>query len=110
MGHWFFRQRMSSKDRDNEENKGESTDEVSVEKEAAESTGTESTEKDSAGEVDLEGLDDLLASSDSVPDEEDEDFNFKEALRSIHIDLNGLNEEAAELAARIARNFEELGA
>ena len=43
-------------------------------------------------------------------EEEDEDFDFDEALRSIHIDLNGLNEEAAALAARIARNFEELGA
>ena len=43
-------------------------------------------------------------------EEEDEDFDFEEALRSIHIDLKGLNEEAAELAARIARNFEELGA
>ena len=42
--------------------------------------------------------------------EEDEDFDFEEVLRSIHIDLQGLNEEAAELAARIARNFEELGA
>jgi type I restriction enzyme M protein len=39
----------------------------------------------------------------------DEDFDFEEALRSIHIDLKGLNEEAADLAARIARNFEELG-
>lgn len=45
-----------------------------------------------------------------APEEEDEDFNFEEALRSIHLDLKGLNEEAAELAARIARNFEELGA
>ena len=45
-----------------------------------------------------------------VPEEEDEEFDFEEALRSIHIDLKGLNEEAAELAARIARNFEELGA
>ena len=43
-------------------------------------------------------------------EEEDEDFDFEEALRSIHIDLIGLNEEAAELATRIARNFEELGA
>ena len=31
-------------------------------------------------------------------------------LRSLHIDLKGLNEEAAELAVRIAQNFEELGA
>lgn len=43
-------------------------------------------------------------------EEEDEDFDFEEALRAIHIDLKGLNEEVAELAARIARNFEELGA
>jgi len=45
-----------------------------------------------------------------APEEVDESFDFEEALRSIHIDLNGLNEEAVELAARIARNFEELGA
>ena len=44
-----------------------------------------------------------------APEEVDEDFDFEEALHSIHIDLKGLNEEAAELAARIARNFEELG-
>ena len=44
-----------------------------------------------------------------APEEEDEDFDFEEALRSIHIDLKGLNEEAAKLAAQIARNFEELG-
>lgn len=44
-----------------------------------------------------------------APEEQDEDFDFEEALRTIHIDLRGLNEEAAELAARIARNFEELG-
>jgi type I restriction enzyme M protein len=36
-------------------------------------------------------------------------FDFEEALRAIHIDLKGLNEEAAELAERIANNFEELG-
>lgn len=44
-----------------------------------------------------------------APEETDEDFDFEEALRAIHIDLNGLNEEAVELAARIAKNFEELG-
>ena len=44
-----------------------------------------------------------------APEEEDEDFDFEEALRSIHIDLEGLNEEAAELATRISRNFKELG-
>jgi len=45
-----------------------------------------------------------------APEEQDEDFDFEETLRAIHIDLKGLNEEAAELGARIARNFEELGA
>lgn len=45
-----------------------------------------------------------------APEEVDEDFDFEEALRSIHIDLNGLNEEAVELAGRIAKSFEELGA
>ena len=44
-----------------------------------------------------------------APEEKDEDFDFEEALRVIHIDLKGLNEEATELAARIARNFEALG-
>ena len=44
-----------------------------------------------------------------APEEEDEDFDLEEALRSIHIDLLGLNEEASQLAARITRNFEELG-
>ena len=44
-----------------------------------------------------------------APEEEDEDFDFEEALRAIHIDLKELNEEAAAHAARIGRNFEELG-
>src|SRR5205823_1185380 len=44
-----------------------------------------------------------------APEEVDEDFDFEEALRSIHIDLQGLNEEAVQLAARIGKNFEELG-
>ena len=44
-----------------------------------------------------------------APEEEDEDFDFEEALRSIHIDLLELNEEASQLSARVARNFEELG-
>ena len=45
-----------------------------------------------------------------APEETDEDFDFEEALRAIHIDLKGLNEEARVLAALIAKNFEELGA
>lgn len=44
-----------------------------------------------------------------APEEEDEGFDFEEALRSIHIDLKGLNEEAVGLAEQISRNFEELG-
>ncbi|TQE99576.1 MAG: SAM-dependent DNA methyltransferase [Spiribacter salinus] len=44
-----------------------------------------------------------------APEEVDEDFDFEAALRAIHIDLKGLNEEASDLAQRITRNFEELG-
>lgn len=44
-----------------------------------------------------------------APEEEDEDFDFEAALRDIHIELEGLNAEASELAAKISRNFEELG-
>ncbi len=44
-----------------------------------------------------------------APEEEDEDFDIEETLREIHVELQGLNEEAVELAAKIARNFEELG-
>jgi type I restriction enzyme M protein len=40
---------------------------------------------------------------------EDEDFDFEETLRDIHIELKGLNEEASTLAAQIQKNFEELG-
>lgn len=40
---------------------------------------------------------------------EDEDFDFEETLRDIHIELKGLNEEAVVLAAQIQKNFEELG-
>ena len=44
-----------------------------------------------------------------APSKEDEDFVFEEALRSVHVELKELNEEATELSVRIARNFEELG-
>ena len=44
-----------------------------------------------------------------APEEEDEGFDFEETLRSVHFDLQELNEEARKLAARIARNFEEMG-
>ena len=44
-----------------------------------------------------------------APEETDQDFDFEEALRAIHIDLEELNEEAVQLAARIDHNFGELG-
>ncbi|MDU1538610.1 MAG: N-6 DNA methylase [Paeniclostridium sordellii] len=39
----------------------------------------------------------------------DEDFDFEGRLKEIHIELDGLNEEAFELAKVIKMNFEELG-
>lgn len=45
-----------------------------------------------------------------APPEEDADFDFEQTLRDIHTELADLNKEAAELAARIQENFEELGA
>ena len=44
-----------------------------------------------------------------APEEEDEDFNYGEALRSIHNDLQELNKKAVELAIRVTRSFEKLG-
>jgi type I restriction enzyme M protein len=44
-----------------------------------------------------------------APEEEDENFDFEEALREIHVELEDLNAEAVQLAARIKKNFEELG-
>jgi type I restriction enzyme M protein len=44
-----------------------------------------------------------------APQEEDEDFDFEETLRDIHIELASLNEEAVKLAETIQRSFEELG-
>ncbi len=44
-----------------------------------------------------------------APEEEDEDFDFEETLRDIHVELEDLNVEAVELAAKIKKNFEELG-
>ncbi len=44
-----------------------------------------------------------------APEEVDEDFDFEETLREIHVELEGLNAEAVTLAATIKRNFEELG-
>ena len=44
-----------------------------------------------------------------APEEEDEDFDFEEALREIHVELEDLNAEAVTLAATIKKNFEEIG-
>lgn len=44
-----------------------------------------------------------------APEEEDEDFDFEEALRDIHVEIEDLNAEASQLAATIKKNFEELG-
>jgi len=44
-----------------------------------------------------------------APEEIDEDFDFEEALRNIHVELQDLNQDAVELAAKIQKNFEELG-
>ena len=44
-----------------------------------------------------------------APEEVDEDFDFEEALRDIHVELKDLNEEANVLAEAISKNFEELG-
>ena len=44
-----------------------------------------------------------------APDDEDEDFDFEEELRSVHMDLEAFTEEASELTKRIFRNLNELG-
>jgi len=44
-----------------------------------------------------------------APPEVDEDFDFEQTLRDIHIELADLNREAFELATKIQENFEELG-
>lgn len=43
-----------------------------------------------------------------APPEEDENFNFEETIRDIHVEIAGLNEEAIELANIIQGNFEDL--
>ena len=45
----------------------------------------------------------------NMPDEVDEDFDFEEALRDIHVELKGLNEESVILANKISLNFEGIG-
>ena len=44
-----------------------------------------------------------------APEEVDEDYDFEETMRNIHLELEGLNDEAVQLAATIKKNFEEMG-
>ncbi len=44
-----------------------------------------------------------------APEEGNEDFDFEQALRDIHAELDDLNAESVQLAATIRKNFEELG-
>lgn len=73
---------------------------------------------DVAGLVKLVSIKDIEAADWSLtparyvgvaPEEIDEDFDFEEVLREIHIELKGLNEEAIALANDISLNFEGLG-
>ena len=43
-----------------------------------------------------------------VPEEPDEDFDFRTAIREIHDELEGLNAEASRLSATIQQNLREL--
>ena len=43
-----------------------------------------------------------------APEEEDEDFDIEEVLHDIHIEIEGLNAEATELASTIKMNFKAL--
>lgn len=72
---------------------------------------------DVLGLVKLVDLQDIAAADWSLtpgryvgvaPEEVDEDFDFEEALREIHIELKGLNEEATMLASQIEQNFLDL--
>jgi type I restriction enzyme M protein len=45
-----------------------------------------------------------------APAEVDEDFDFEQTLRDIHLELADLNRESVDLSATIQTNFEELGA
>lgn len=74
--------------------------------------------RDVAGLVKLVGKTELAENDYSLtpgryvgvsPEETDEDFDFEETLRQIHVELEDLNGEAVKLAAVIKRNFEELG-
>jgi type I restriction enzyme M protein len=74
--------------------------------------------RDVEGLVKMVGRPDITANDWSLtpgryvgvaPEEEDDNFDFEETLRDIHIELEGLNAEALDLAAKISRNFRDLG-
>ena len=74
--------------------------------------------RDVEGLVKLASIEEIAANDWSLtpgryvgvaPEEEDENFDFEEGLREIHVELEDLNAEAVRLAAVIKRNFEELG-
>ncbi|KFD41574.1 DNA methyltransferase [Peptococcaceae bacterium SCADC1_2_3] len=44
-----------------------------------------------------------------APEEEDPDFDFSETMRTIHEELDGLNNQAAELAKKINENLKSWG-
>jgi len=44
-----------------------------------------------------------------APEEEDPDFDFGEAMRAIHTELENLNSQAGDLAEKISENFKKLG-
>jgi type I restriction enzyme M protein len=43
-----------------------------------------------------------------APEEEDPDFDFSETMRTIHAELEGLNEQSSDLAKKISDNFKKL--
>jgi type I restriction enzyme M protein len=43
-----------------------------------------------------------------APPEVDEDFDFEDALRNLHVELAGLDAEAVELSKKIQKNFTDL--
>ena len=74
--------------------------------------------RDVEGLVKLVTIDEIAANDWSLtpgryvgvaPEKEDENFDFEEALREIHVGLEDLNAEAAKLAEIIRKNFKELG-
>ena len=73
---------------------------------------------DVEGLVKVVGLDDLEDNDWSLtpgryvgvaPEIEDGNFDYEETIREIHCELEILNKESVERAAKIARNFEDLG-